>query len=342
MLAAMRHARPLFTTAVLGSALLLAMASTSSAKPPAAAPQCGQRGRVVFDQHTTLMASDGRRIARFSGGESAVTFVAPPVDGSELAQIETGTGRGSFRIPGFVKASELRLYAARPLPVVSGHVWVGSGARVVAAGTVQGLVRVERELQSPFAERVSATVDCSALTFTPPPLRVPAHPGGARVFLLKEPRLELFDAMPPTSPAVFTLVRSPSVGSARLFSREQRGGYVHVLYDGDIVLDAWARASDLQPLPRGETSDVPSGSYLVTDPPRLKLEELPRVVKTTRELPLRLAARDSELPIGVIEPETEVYVMDVIASWTKVLPKSLHVLPEGDGAFWVKSSDLGT
>jgi len=42
----------------------------------------------------------------------------------------------------------------------------------------------------------------------------------------------------------------------------------------------------------------------------------------------------------VVEADTEVYVMDTIAGWTKVLPKSLHVLPAGDLSFWVKSSDL--
>jgi hypothetical protein len=44
--------------------------------------------------------------------------------------------------------------------------------------------------------------------------------------------------------------------------------------------------------------------------------------------------------VGVVEAETELYVMDVIAAWAKVLPKSLHVLPAGDLAFWVKTADL--
>jgi hypothetical protein len=34
-------------------------------------------------------------------------------------------------------------------------------------------------------------------------------------------------------------------------------------------------------------------------------------------------------------------VMDTVAGWAKVLPKSLHVLPAGEQSFWVKSADLG-
>ena len=127
----------------------------------------------------------------------------------------------------------------------------------------------------------------------------------------------------------------------RFFSTEQRGGYVHVQYQGDVNVNAWAKASDLTPLPRGETSDLPPGSYNMSSPPQLQLPQTPRTVKTTRELPLRLAAKDAEPPVGVIETDTEVYVMDTVAGWASVLPKSLHVLPVGTDSFWVKSPDLG-
>jgi hypothetical protein len=137
-----------------------------------------------------------------------------------------------------------------------------------------------------------------------------------------------------------TLRRSPLVDNVRFFSTEQRGGYVHVQYHDEIAIDAWAKASDLIPLPRGETADVPSSSYIVNSPPELQLSPLPRVVKVSRDIPLRIVAKDAEAPIGVVETDTEIYVMDVIAGWTKVLPKSLHVLPADDLAFWVKSADL--
>lgn len=337
----MKQALPILGSALLCAALLASAVGTSSAKPPASAPSCNQRGRVVFDKDTTLMDANSRKLARFSGGESAVHLLAPPADGSDLAHIETGTGRGSFRIAGYVKAAELRLYAAQQLPVAAGHVWLAGGTRVVAAGSSAGKVRVEKQLSSPFEQRVTALVDCSALSFTSNSSPPRTRPDAARVFLFKEAQLDLFASVPPTSSPLLTLTRAQSASSARFFGSEQRGGFVHVQYQGEIIVDAWAKASDLQPLPRGETSDIPPESYLLTSAPQLQLAEQPRVVKTTRELPLRLAARDNEPPIGVIEPDTDVFVMDVIASWTKVLPKSLHVLPDGDQSFWVKSIDLG-
>jgi hypothetical protein len=135
--------------------------------------------------------------------------------------------------------------------------------------------------------------------------------------------------------------RAPSTDSVRFFSSEQRGGFVHIEYGGEIGIDAWAKASDLQAMPRGETSDVPPGSYTLTSPPQLQLEKTPRIVTTQREVPLRVAARDAEAPVGVIEPATEVYVMDTVAGWANVLPKSLHVLPADNLSFWVKAVDLG-
>lgn len=341
MLWCMRQALHTFVPLLCG-ALLLGSAGTTSAKPPGAAPSCGQRGRVVFDKDTVLVDASGRSLARFSGGESAVTLLAPPADGTDLARIETGTGRGSFRIAGFVKAAELRLYTAQQLPVVSNHVWLAAGTRVTLAGSSSGKVRVEKQLGAPFEQQVSTTAECSALGFNPPSPAVTKAPAAARVFLLKEARLDLYDSVPPVGDAIFSLRRSPSVDNARFFSREQRGGFVHVQYEGEVVVDAWAKAGDLQPLPRGEMSDVPSGSYSLSSAPQLQLSELPRVVKVNRDLPLRTTARDGDAPIGVVEAETEVYVMDVIGGWTKVLPKSLHVLPFGDASFWVKTADLGT
>jgi hypothetical protein len=337
----MRYGSPILASVLMASALSLGAASSSAAKPPEPAPRCGQRGRVPFDKDTTLADPSGRKIARFSGGESAVTLLAPPADGSDLARIETGTGRGSFRLAGFVKAAELRFFAAYNLPIVSGHVWFSPGTRVSAAGSSGGKVRIEKHMTTPFNQRFSALADCSALTFSPPTPPGSSMPGNGRVFLMKEPLLDLYGDVPPVGSPILTLQRSPAVDNVRFFSSEQRGGFVHVQYQGDVSIDAWARASDLTPLPRGETSDIPPGSYLISTPPQLQLPQTPRTIKTTRDLPLRVAARDSEPPVGVIEAETEVYVMDTVAGWANVLPKSLHILPADRLSFWVKSADLG-
>lgn len=337
----MRYGLPLLASTLLCCALLAGSVASSQAQPPEPSPTCGQKGRVIFDKDTTLADASGRKLARFSGGESAVSLLAPPASGSDLVRIETGTGRGSFRLAGFVKAAELRIYASYALPVVSGHVWIGAGTRVTPAGTSAGKVRIEKQLSTPFNQRFTALADCGALTFSPPTPAGLGMPGAARVFLMKVELLDLYSEVPPTGSPILTLQRAANVDNVRFFSTEQRGGYVHVQYQGDVNIDAWAKAGDLTPLPRGETSDLPPGSYTMTSPPQLQLPQPPRVIKTTRELPLRIAAKDAEAPIGVVEADTEVYVMDTIAGWAKVLPKSLHVLPAGELSFWVKSAELG-
>jgi len=337
----MRHRLPILASTLLCGVLLAGIATDGQAQPPEPAPTCGQKGRVFFDKDTTLADASGRKLARFSGGESAVTLLSPPASGSDVLRIETGTGRGSFRLAGFIKATELRIFANNSLPVVSGHVWLSQGTRVTPAGMSGGKVRIEKQLSTPFNQRFTALAECSALTFTPPTPPAFVMPGAARVFLMKVALLDLYSDVPPTGAPITTLQRADAVDNVRFFSTEQRGGYVHVKYQGDVNIDAWAKASDLTPLPRGETSDLPPSSFSMSTPPQLQLPTPPRVVKTTRELPLRLAARDAEAPVGVVEPDTEVYVMDTVAGWANVLPKSLHILPAGEQSFWVKAADLG-
>jgi hypothetical protein len=324
------------------AALLLVPSGTARAKPPEASLSCGQRGRVAFDATTTLSDAEGNPIARFSGGESAVTFLSPPVAGSDLSKIETGTGRGSFRLQGYVKASELRLYVASSIPIVSRHVWLAPGARVVAAGSSGGKVRIEKQLRTPFQQRFSASADCSALTLSPPNAPAFSVSNAARLFVLKGPELDLYGAVPPLGAPLLTLVRAPDVPGVSFVSSEQRGGFVHVQYRGEVNVDAWAKAEQLTPLPRGETFDMPQSSYTLTSPPELQLPVPPPVVRTKRELVLRGVAKDEAPALGVIEIDTEVFVLDTIAGWAKVLPKSLHILPYGDRAFWVKASELGS
>lgn len=328
--------------AVACAALLVISSSHSEAKPPEPAPSCGQRGRVNFDASATLTDAGGHPIARFSGGESAVTFIAPPVEGSDLAKIETGTGRGSFRLQGYVKATDLRLYTNSNLPIIDGHLWLAAGTRVTVAGSSAGKILLEKQMSRPFQQRFATSADCSALTFSPPAAPIFSLPAAARVFVMKSAELELFAAVPPVGPPLVTLVRAPELDGVSFFSNEQRGGFVHVQYRGELNIDAWARAEQLTPLPRGESFDVPQSTYSLTSPPQLDLPTPPPVVKTKREVILRSAPRDSEPAIGLIEIDTEVFVLDSTHGWTKVLPRSLHILPYAERAFWVKAADLGS
>ena len=115
---------------------------------------------------------------------------------------------------------------------------------------------------------------------------------------------------------------------------------VRLEYHGEVVVDAWAKNSDLEALARGETTDQLASPPFVRSPARLALQSAPRIVKAPRQIPLRAAAKDGE-PIGVIEASAETYVIDVVAGWVSVLPQALDVMPVENGQFWVKKEELG-
>jgi hypothetical protein len=157
--------------------------------------------------------------------------------------------------------------------------------------------------------------------------------------MLKQDSVDLFSG--PQGSSVGTLFKTPGTGALLFFSNEQSGGMVHVEYHADIIVDAWARATDLTALPPGETMDQIATLPPRRGTPRLALPGNPRVVRALREVPLRGAAKDAATILGVIEPEAEAYVIDIMAGWVSVMPKALDVVPLDGGAFWVKKSELG-
>jgi len=339
---------PLLLGALVGGS---ALSTPAHAKPSGVVGvACALQGRTFFDKDTTLSDDSGRKLARFSGSESPVLLLEAPKDESSLARIQTGTGQGSFRIAGLIKPSELRVLTRSSLPVVAGHVWIGAGQRVALAGVAGGKLKVDKQVTSPFNQRFSALAECGALAFSSlerpgQPLLTTAPgssaPSNARVYLMRVPLLNLYASGSSGGSPVTTLQRSPLADSVRFFGTQQRGGFVHIQYHGEVLIDGWARSADLVALPKGEVSDIAPTAYTLSSAPELQLPNTPRVVKVSREVPLRLAAKDNEPAIGIIEPSTEVYVMDVMAGWAAVLPKSLHILPAAELQFWAKAADLG-
>jgi hypothetical protein len=82
-------------------------------------------------------------------------------------------------------------------------------------------------------------------------------------------------------------------------------------------------------------------SRTVQGRPRLAVQWETRSVRAGRVLKIRAAASETGTLIGVVEQGTEIYVLDVVAGWASVLPKSLNIAPAGDGQFWVRAPDLG-
>lgn len=329
--------------AILSVIAGLALLSAAPGAHAQAAPTCSIQGTALMPKDLSIhdAAQGGQPIARFSGGESALTVTEFPTGSSGRARVETGTGNGSFRISGWVDATQIPVFTARQVPIHPGHLWIGKNQKVSVLGATGSSLKVKKKLTTPIQQSFSATAPCSFFTLeerTPPGWSVPGH---ARGYVVKKDQLELYDEGRSGSSLITVLNRAPSSNGILLWSTERRGGWVRVEHHGAIVLDAWARSRDLKALPPGETMDQLKGPVSKRNPPRLALAEQPKLVTTTREIELRDAAGDKAKVIGKIERTTETYVLDIVAGWASVLPKSLHVAPVGEQQFWVKASELG-
>jgi hypothetical protein len=328
---------------VLSAALLGAAFSSRGARAQdSAGAQCSLRGTPALP--ATLEIYDkpqgGKAVARFTGGTSPVVFSDfPSSPATRRVSVHTGNGSGSFRIEGYVEAAKLPLHTAQTVAVAPAHVWIGAHQEVSLVGASSGRLKVRRAARSPLSGNFDGSAACSAFGLVP---GTPAGwnvPGEARGYVLKQSSLDLHEG--PGGSRVTTLQRSGEGGGVLFFSTERRGDWVRIEYRDDIVIDAWARSSNLHALPPGETMDFQRPPTTQRGTPRVLLQGSTRTVKTTKEIPLRIAAKDAEPVIGKIEANTETYVMDVMAGWASVLPKALNVAPAGELQFWVPAKELG-
>lgn len=295
------------------------------------------KGLQIFDA-----PSGGRVIGSFSGAFASLRLSELPADpAAGRARVSTslgsGSGSGSVRLDGWVAPATIPVYTARDLSVMGGHVWISTAQKIKLVRAAAGSLTGEVTLLGTDGQTAKASGPCDAFTLqrgTPTAMEVP---GNGRGYLMKTTSLELFDA--PNGNAVFSLQMNE--GSAQLFwSIESRAGFVHVKARSDLTLDAWARFRDLEPLKKGEMMDqfVPptttiQGAQLALDPP-------PRVVRATKEIPIRLRRDAKDAPVGAVEVGAEIYVLQTMTGWSGILPKSLALTAPDDGGFWIPSSEV--
>jgi hypothetical protein len=308
--------------------------------PQAPTTQCSLRGQVQMPADTPITGLLGGPIARFSGAPTRLVISDFPSDAQGKAEIQTGFGAGSFRIRGFVAAAQLPLFAVANLAVAPGHVWIAATRAVTFAGSGSARLRVEKKLTAPFDQTFHATVACGALTLEAATPSGFSTPGNARGYELKQASVDLYASADSETP-IFTLHRAPSVDAVLFFSTEKHGAAVRVQYRGEVIVDAWVKASALSALPPGEMIDQLAPSSSERSAPQMAFQGPLKSVRPNKEIPLRSAAKDGDPVIGWIEPGADAYVLDQVAGWASVVPKAMNVLPPQNGHFWAKSSDLG-
>jgi hypothetical protein len=330
------------TLGLLGAALPSGPRGVAhAAEPEGSGVDCVVKGRGIVDKTVSIFSdrTGGSPIASFATQDVSLEVFDFPAMPSGRARVRTGKGSGSLRIEGFIDASKVPLAARNDLPIAPDHVWIGKGQVVRLEGASKGLLAVGTTLAA-TQQKLHAKAACTALAIGnvlgddlgPPPT--------AKKWLLKSTTLALYGD--PAGAIVFTLEVPYAESGILLYSTESQSIFQHVRHWGPIVIDAWAKTSDLKPLPKGEMLDELAGPGAITvNPAKLKVEGGVKELKTTKNVPVRLAANDSAKSIGIVEDGADVLVLDTVAGWSRIFPKGLELMPPEGKDFWVKSSDLG-
>ncbi len=314
----------------LSSAHLLATLTLLAASlDPSDAAACALSGRARVEKGTLLRAPGGEVIARFSGTSLSLSLTLDAVG----ARASTGDG---FRVDGLLDLAGVSIFTRRNLPVVVDHVWIAGGRRV-AARLDAGAITVEQRVGAPIGQTLRAKAPCDALSLEPVSFTHPPVPDAARGWVPKRAPLTLRDA---GGAEVFTLTSDGIKDALLFFSTERRGGSVHVVLRGDVVVDAWASAGELQALAPGELLGAASSEVTIPSAPRLAFDGAVRRVKAAREATIRSKPDDSAPSIGAVAPDTEVLVLETVLGWSSVWPASLAIQPPEGRGFWVKQRQL--
>ncbi len=288
-------------------------------------------------------ASGGTAFAKFMGASLGVRLSDLPADlANGRLRVKTGDGRSAYlRLEGFASAHAFRLFSRQSVALIPGHVWLTKGLELEVSAVKDDHLEITHKIlgsrgDDGAPQRLTGSISCSAIGLHPPGLDPVDSPSGARLFHMKNDEISLYDG------AQGSLVYTLKLGEARkvFWSTEASGGYVHVNAPGDITIDAWVRAGDLEPLVHGEVFDMSSLEPRPLKSKTLALQQAPTMLTATSDLSMSAKADASAASIGTVETGARFYTMEVSTQWTSVIPSDLAVMPVDGGGFWVKTSTL--
>jgi hypothetical protein len=323
----------------LGFCVLVALSSTLLAVEDARGDEkCVLHGQPTMADGLGIYdaPSDGTEIAHFTGVKVALQVTAFGDGAGARSRVETA----GFRIAGYVRTRDIPVYTAHPVPVHGGQLSIAEGRRVSVVGASGGRLRVERTSTSPIAGVFQGWAPCEAVSLAPgtPPTWAP--PGGARGYVVRQAKMDLFER--PKGGLVATLTRAADGPGIVFWGEESSDGFVHVEHHGDLVVDAWARLRDLTVLPPGDnTAEGVSPVATQTVTPKPQLQGRARIVRAPNAVDLRATPTEAAVAIGGVDPGVDVVVVDVVGTWARVMPVTFAIAPTAPTAFWVHARDLG-
>ena len=288
--------------------------------------------------------SGGAPIAKFTGVLLAVRVSAfvSQLAGSRV-RVETGDSKKPYlRIGGFTSPSSFRYFARENLAIVPGHVWLTKGLEFTPRGAKGAELEFEHAVLGTRTSdggplKLRASVPCGAVALLPPSMDSAEAPKGARWYHMKTDSVTIHDEA--RGKSVLELRMDADVRKV-FWSTQTRADWVHVMAPGDVMIDGWVRAAELEPLIHAEVFDMNSLAPTPLVAPGLALAEPPKVLTSTTALPILAKADAAGLALGSVDVGATFFAMDVSTAWTSVVPTDLAIMPTDGSGFWVKTSTL--
>ena len=146
---------------------------------------------------------------------------------------------------------------------------------MIVVGAGKNTLRVKRHVGGPFDQDFTANAPCGSLGISGGTPSGWTPPGEAQGYVAKKD-VELYDSGEADHSLVTILTPDSGSNGILLWRTEQKkGSWIHVEHHSDVIVDGWAKASDLHELPEGETMDQTMNGSSRRNPPELRLAQLP-------------------------------------------------------------------
>lgn len=326
--------------AVVGLAGVCVQPSVAGDEPPPSLT-CTIAGETILPADTAIYdaGSGGNVVAKLTGASIPFTLSSFPAK-LETGRVKIGTSKGgkNVRIDGFADLKGFRFFAAQDLPVTGASgVWITKGQQLrLVSANGKGFV-VEKSVVGSKGQKVQASVGCGAVSVEIQAIEDIDVPKRARTFQMKNDSIELFDKA--RGDLVFKLEMQEEARKV-FWSTETRQGYVRVMSRADITIDAWARIKDVSYLRHAELFDMSSVSPKPLAARQLAIQDPPKPLTATSELPIHRKPENALHGIGTVEVGAKFYAMEKSGDWTNIMPETLAVLPPDGAGFWVRTAGL--
>jgi hypothetical protein len=298
--------------------------------PPPPPPSCSIHGDDVwFASVVSSAESGGVTLARLGGFADWELIELSGDSESGRAKVRWSSGKPGLALEGWVDARDLAFRARHDVALVPGHVWINTEANLTVR--VEGANALIAPSNTPFAN-IRATVSCADLQLgSGDEPFVPAK----SYFAPTSKTLSLYSA--PKGTLLTTLVYASSFDEIAYAALEEKGGFLRLVDEGDVRLDAWVKASEMKPW-LGELPHAP----FVCGLGNLEIEPKNTVVRTiTEDTEVLLDPSPTSMHVGVISRGTRVRVAASKKSFVSIDEEVGRWGPAQGKKLWVKSAAVG-